>query len=179
MGAARVIALGRNLKALDALAAVSGDRVVPVPVTGDLQSDIERVRVAANGGAQMAFDQVGGAKDPNMTLTALRSLHRGGRLVLMGSMSTPLPISYVDVMLNNWEILGQFMYTRESYLRLLDLVRSGLLDITKIEPVIYPLDQLGEAMDKAAEIKNLQCVVIRHRKEPDGHSPSFPVRGEK
>jgi alcohol dehydrogenase len=111
----------------------------------------------------MAFDQVGGAKDPNMTLTALRSLHRGGRLVLMGSMSVPLPISYLDMMFNNWEILGQFMYPRQSYSRLLDLVRSGRLDHTKIEPVIYPLDQVPEAMDKAAEIKNLQCVVIRYQ----------------
>lgn len=39
LGAARVIALGRNQKALDALAAVSGDRVVPVAVTGNLESD--------------------------------------------------------------------------------------------------------------------------------------------
>lgn len=168
LGAARVIALGRNQKALDALAVVSGDRVVPVALTGNLESDIERVRGAANGGAHLAFDMVGGATDPNATLTALRSLHRGGRLVLMGSMSTPLPISYLDVMLNNWEILGQFRYTRESYSRLLDLVRSGVLDLTKIEPVIYPLDQLCEAMDKAAEIENLQCVIIRHRTGPNG-----------
>jgi threonine dehydrogenase-like Zn-dependent dehydrogenase len=85
-----------------------------------------------------------------------------GRLVLMGSMSVPLPTSYLD-MFNNWEILGQFMYPRQSYSRLLDLVRSGRLDHTKIEPVIYPLDQVPEAMDKAAEIKNLQCVVIRYQ----------------
>jgi alcohol dehydrogenase len=162
LGAARVIALGRNQKALDALAAVSGDRVVPVAVTGNLESDIERVKSGANGGAHVAFDMVGGATDPNATLTALRSLRRGGRLVLMGSMSAPLPISYLDVMLNNWEILGQFMYTRESYSRLLDLIRSGILDPTKIEPVIYPLDQLGEAINKAAEIENLQCVIVRH-----------------
>jgi alcohol dehydrogenase len=79
---------------------------VPIAVTGNVESDVESVRAAANGGAHLAFDQVGGAKDPNMTLTALRSLRRGGRLVLMRSMSVPLPISYLDKMFNNWEVLG-------------------------------------------------------------------------
>lgn len=65
-------------------------------------------------------------------------------------------------MFNDWEILGQFMYPREFYSRLLDLVRSGMLDLTKIQPVVYPLGQLREAMDKAAEVKSLQCVVVRH-----------------
>jgi hypothetical protein len=36
------------------------------------------------------------------------------------------------VMLNSWEILGQFMYPASAYRRLLDLLRSGLLDISAI-----------------------------------------------
>jgi D-arabinose 1-dehydrogenase-like Zn-dependent alcohol dehydrogenase len=36
---------------------------------------------------------------PNATLAALHSLRRGGRLVLMGSMTTDLPIPYTTVML--------------------------------------------------------------------------------
>ncbi len=62
------------------------------------------------------------------------------------------------------------MYAKKSYSRLLDLIRNGILDLTKIKPVIYPLDQLGEAMDKAAEIGNLQCVIVRHGAWPNGCS---------
>ncbi len=50
----------------------------------------------------------------------------------MGSMSVPVPISYLEMMANNWEILGNFMYPASAYQRLLALVRGGLLDIRSL-----------------------------------------------
>ena len=73
------------------------------------------------------------------TLAALKSLRRGGRLVLMGSMGVPLPISYLDVMLNDLEIIGQFMYPQDTFMRLVDLARAGLLDLGAIGGVRFPL----------------------------------------
>jgi alcohol dehydrogenase len=43
----------------------------------------------------MAFDMIGGASDLNATLAELHSLHRRDRLVLIGSMGMPLPLSYM------------------------------------------------------------------------------------
>src|SRR6202041_400697 len=106
MGAARVIAVGRNAMALEAVARAGGSRVSTVTLTGDVTKDAGALRAASGGGAHMAFDMVGQAKDPKATLAALHSLRRGGRLVLMGSMTTELPIPYTAVMLNSWEILG-------------------------------------------------------------------------
>jgi NADPH:quinone reductase-like Zn-dependent oxidoreductase len=162
MGAGRVVAVGRNTEALEAVAAVGGDRVVPVTVTGDIQADADAIRAAANGGAHMAFDMVGNASDPNMTLATLRSLVQGGRLVLMGSMTVPLPLPYTEVMLNSWEILGQFMYPRDAYRRLLDLIRSGLVDMHVIQPRVFPLASLPEAMELAASAGNFECIVMQH-----------------
>jgi threonine dehydrogenase-like Zn-dependent dehydrogenase len=105
---------------------------------------------------------VGNATDPNMTLCALRSLMKGGRLVLMGSMTVPLPVPYTELMLNGWEILGQFMYPRDGYRRLLDLIRSGLLDINLLRSRVYPLAALPEAMEVAAQASNFECVVMDH-----------------
>jgi alcohol dehydrogenase len=104
---------------------------------------------------------VGRARDPNATLATLQSLVRGGRLVLMGSMTTDLPIPYGAVMHNDLEILGQFMYPANAYRRLLDLVRSGQLNITSIRPRVYPLPALRDAMDAAAHAGNLECVVMQ------------------
>ncbi len=160
MGAGRVVAVGRNTRALEAVAAKAGPRVVPVAVTGEIKTDIERIKNAAHGNVQMAFDMVGAARDPNMTLAALRSLSREGRLVLMGSMTVPLPIPYTEVMLNSWEIIGQFMYPRDSYRRLLDLVCLGLLDITAVQPRTFALKDLPRAMEAAANAGNLECVVV-------------------
>jgi alcohol dehydrogenase len=161
MGAARVIAAGRNSAALEAVARASGPRVSTVALTGDVRVDAGALRSASGGGAHIAFDMVGQARDPNSTLAALHSLRRGGRLVLMGSMTTELPIPYTTVMMNSWEILGQFMYPASAYRRLLDLLRSGLLDIKPIRPRVYPLAALPEAMDAAAEAGNLEYIVMR------------------
>jgi len=160
MGAAHVIAAGRDRSKLESIARVAGSRVTTVVLTGDVSADARALREASGGGAQMAFDMVGQAKDPNATLAALHGLRRGGRLVLMGSMSADLPIPYMALMLNNWELIGQFMYPADACLRLLELVRCGLLDIMKIRPYSYPMAALPAAMDAAASAGNFDTIVV-------------------
>jgi alcohol dehydrogenase len=161
MGAGRVIAAGRNRTALEAVSRAGGSRVLTVALTGDVKTDAHALRAASGGGAHMAFDMVGQAGDPNATLAALHGLRRGGRLVLMGSMSTDLPVPYTTLMLNNWEIIGQFMYPAGAYLRLLGLLRSRLLDINPIRPRIYPLAKLPAGMEAAAAAGNLEYIVMQ------------------
>jgi alcohol dehydrogenase len=165
MGAAHVVLLGRDRAKLARLVATGGNRVTAVATTGDPEKDARRVREATAGGADMAFDMVGGATDPHMTLAALRSLSDGGRLVLMGSMTVPLPLPYVETMLHGWEIIGNFMYPRDAYRRLLDLFRAGLLDPAAIEPRIFPLAALHDAMRAARSADSLECVVLDHTGE--------------
>lgn len=160
LGAGRVIAAGRNEKKLESLIQIAGSRVEPVILSGDVVSDAAKLRAAAGRGADIAFDMVGNARDPNATLAALRALRREGRLVLMGSMSAPLPISYMEVMMNGLEIIGLFMYPPDVYRRLGALVRSGMLDIGVIRPRTFPLDDLPRAMDAAAAASALESVVI-------------------
>jgi alcohol dehydrogenase len=158
---ARVIAAGRNARKLEALARAGGPRVETVALTGSAEADAERLRAAAGDGADLAFDMVGNAQDPSATLSALKALRRGGRLVLMGSMASPLPIPYLDVMLNDLEILGQFMYPRDTLMRLSALARLGLLDIAAIRVHAFPMEALAEAMEVAAKADGLECVVVQ------------------
>jgi alcohol dehydrogenase len=160
MGTARVVAAGRNAASLDALVKAAGPRVAAVQLTGEVAADAAKLREACGGGAEIAFDMVGRAGDANATLAALKSLRRGGRLVLMGSMTIPLPLSYGEIMRNNWEIIGQFMYPAEAYRSLLGLVRAELLDLKPIRALQFPLAALPAAMDAAANATNLECVVV-------------------
>jgi len=75
-------------------------------------------------------------------------------------MTVPLPLSYGDIMRNNWEIIGQFMYPAGAYRLLLGLLRAELLDLTPIRPLCFPLAALPRAMDVAANATNLECVVV-------------------
>jgi alcohol dehydrogenase len=161
MGASHVVAAGRNKETLDAVARAAGQNVSPVLLTGDAASDAESMRKASGGGGDLAFDMVGQAKDPNATLAALGSLRRGGRLVLMGSMTTVLPVSYMQLMFNNLEVIGNFMHPRDANFRLLQLLRSGRLNINPIVPKLFPLSSLPEAMQAATDAKSLECVVVQ------------------
>jgi alcohol dehydrogenase len=161
MGAGRVVAAGRNADKLDVLVRRAGKAVVPVVLSGDVQKDAAALRKAAGGGADIGFDMVGGAAEPSSTLAALNSLRRGGRLVLMGSMTVDLPVSYMQLMINSLEIIGNFMYPASAYRSVLALVRSGALDVTTINPKVFPLAELPAAMDAAASAGSLECVVMK------------------
>jgi alcohol dehydrogenase len=109
----------------------------------------------------MAFDQVGAANDATLTLTALKSLRRGGRLVLTGAVTAALPITYADVMINDGEIIGDFMYRPTACLTLVSLVRSGLLDLSHVSLQTFAPEDLKNAMDAAAAMRGLDCTVVR------------------
>jgi alcohol dehydrogenase len=120
----------------------------------------EAIRDAAGASADMALDMVGGAGDANATLAALTALRRGGRLVLMGSMSAPLPLPYAQVLGNNWEIVGNFMYSKEVIRWLPALLESVALDLNSVALRTFPLADLNEASRAAAGISGLEAVCL-------------------
>lgn len=157
MGAARVVAAGRNQQLLDRLPALGC--VTPVRLCGDVGWDAAALREAARAhaagtgaatGADCALDVVGNADTPYATLATLAALRRGGRLVLTGSMSVPLPIDYTELMTSRREIIGNYQYPPRAPARLLRLAASGLLDLDRVDTVTYPLADLPAAMDHAA-----------------------------
>jgi alcohol dehydrogenase len=78
----------------------------------------------------------------------------------MGSTMVPIPINYMLMMFNSLEIIGNFMYPHDAYLRLLALLRSGQLDLKPIVPKVFPLTELPQAMELAARASNLECIVV-------------------
>jgi alcohol dehydrogenase len=149
LGAATVVAAGRNEPVLDTLAGLA--RVVPVRLTGEVAADTAALRSAAGGRATCALDLIGGATSTAATRAALDALSRGGRLVLMGSASAPLAVDYTALMLTGREIIGQFMYPPQAPAEVLALAAAGLLDLDAVPLAAYPLAELEPAMDAAAE----------------------------
>lgn len=158
MGAARVVAAGYHQDVLDRLVALGC--VTTVRFSGDAGVDAAALREAARGdsagigaetGADCALDLVADAETPDETLATLGALRRSGRLVLMGSMSVPLPIDYTQLTTGRQEVIGAFMYPPEAPAGLLRLAASGQLDLERIDIACYPLADLPAAMDHAAE----------------------------
>jgi alcohol dehydrogenase len=164
LGASKVLALGRDPAGLARLASALGPRVVPVAVTGDHDSDVAAIQTAAGGKADLALDLVGQAASTTTTLAALRSLRRGGRLVLMGSASVPLPVSFGDMLSNNWEVVGNFMYPKTAPGKLAALIAAGLLDLSPIRVRSFAFSQLPDAIQAAVRMRDLDLTsVVRDR----------------
>lgn len=159
-GAGRVVAVGRSAAALDALCGIFGSRVVAAVVTGVVDSDRETILRAADGPADLALDLLGRARSTSTTLSALRSLKRGGRLVIMGSADVPLEVSFGEMLANDWEIVGQFMYEREAPAELVALVDKGLLDLDRINAKVFPLADLPAAISAAAAMKGFDMTAV-------------------
>lgn len=160
LGANRVIAAGRNAEVLQQLVAIDTQRVAAVTMSGDVEIDAQALREAAGGSADVAFDIVGQAKSANGTLASLRGLRRGGRMVVMGSLEPELTINYNELMLNNWSVIGQFMYDRDAYPALLRLLDAGLLNLSHLNIASFPLAELPAAMEQAATMRGLDATVV-------------------
>jgi alcohol dehydrogenase len=160
MGAARVVAVGRKQAALESLRDTFGPRVIPALVSGDAAKDLPIIRHAAAGGADVALDLLGAAKTTSTTLSSLRALKRGGRLVLMGSAEVPLELSFREMLANDWEVVGQFMYDRTAPGQLATLAAEGLLDLKKIVVTTFALADFKRAVEAAALMQGLDLTAV-------------------
>jgi threonine dehydrogenase-like Zn-dependent dehydrogenase len=53
------------------------------------------------------------------------------------------------------------MYRPGDFRTLVSLVRSGLLDLDKVHIRAFPMEELPRAMDIAAQMRGLDCTVVR------------------
>jgi alcohol dehydrogenase len=160
MGAGRVVAVGRKQAALEQLREAFGPRVIPAVVSGDLATDLPIIRRAAGAAADVALDLLGAAKSTSTTLSTLRALRRGGRLVLMGSAEVPLELSFREMLANDWEVVGQFMYERTAPGQLATLAAKDLLDLKKIVVASFPLADFKRAVEAATLMQGLDLTAV-------------------
>src|SRR4051812_38160334 len=114
MGAADVFAVDRVPEKLDVARSF-----------GAIPAAIEDLR-----DIDVALDFAG---HPSTTLAALRSLRRGGRIMIVAINLRELAIDpYRDVLANERHIIGVSDHTREEIVELLELARRGELDMSRV-----------------------------------------------
>lgn len=150
MGAACVVAPGRNQAALAELVRRYGARVVPVELTGDEQADQQRMREAAPGLIDKVLDILPPLPDASPVQAAVGTVRPGGTVVLMGGQRGSLALNYMHLMRHGITVRGQYMYPRKAPAQLMALVRAGLLPLDTLQVTSFPLDQANEAVAHAA-----------------------------
>jgi alcohol dehydrogenase len=150
MGAACVVATGRNREALEGLARRFGPRVRPVPMAVDEEADRKRILEAAPGPIDCVLDLLPPAATAAQVRAALRTVRPFGRVVLMGGVREELALPYAWLMRYCITVQGQWMYSRASIGRLVALVRAGVLRLDASQVTSFGLEQVNEAIAHAA-----------------------------
>ena len=82
-------------------------------------------------------------------MNALLSVGRGGRVVTIGAMTTPLPIDPIWMMLRQVRYEGSLWFTTAQAEEMARMAASGSLDLKRLVHKRFPLDQVSAALAEA------------------------------
>lgn len=154
MGAACVVAPGRNEQMLSELGRRFGPRVRTVKLTSDAKADTERMKQAAPGPIDCVLDILPPSAGAAPVRAAAMTVRPYGRVVLMGGVGMlggdDLALPYPWLMRNCITVMGQWMYRPDATLRLAALIRSGLLRLDGYEIAEFRLEDANAAVAHAA-----------------------------
>jgi NADPH:quinone reductase-like Zn-dependent oxidoreductase len=154
MGAARVVAPGRNETVLADLKRRFGERVITVRLSGNEADDREQMKRAAPGGIDCVMDILPPSAPTTAVRAAIMAVRPYGRVVLMGGVGmlggAGLDLPYPWIMRSCITIHGVWMCPPDAATRLIALIRSGLIDLGQFETVSFDLDHANEAVAHAA-----------------------------
>jgi alcohol dehydrogenase len=154
MGAACVVAPGRNQSALAALVRRFGDRVRTVRPSADADADHAAMRAAAPGAIDCVLDLMPPSAPASAVRAAAMAVRPNGRVILMGGVGMEggedFALPYPWIMRNNITVRGQWMYPRSAPGRLVALIRAGLLDLAHFKATDFLLEQVADAVAHAA-----------------------------
>jgi alcohol dehydrogenase len=150
MGAGKVVAAGRNAQTLEDLAGRFGPRVQPVPMTGVEADDRQRIIAAADGPIDMVLDFLPREASALQVQAAMLAVRLGGRVMLMGGVRSELALNYNWLMHNEVTLRGVWMYPRDAIPRMVQMVRSGLIDLAQFDLTEFALDDANDAVAHAA-----------------------------
>jgi NADPH:quinone reductase-like Zn-dependent oxidoreductase len=155
MGAAHVIAPGRNQAVLADLVRRFGDRVRTVTLTGNEDDDRERMKAASPVPIDCVIDIMPPSVSTSVVRAALMTVRGCGRVVLMGGVGmlggAGLELPYPWIMRNCITIHGVWMCPPDATVKLVQLIRAGLLRLDQFATTRFSLDQANEAVVHAAE----------------------------
>lgn len=164
MGAGKVIAMGRNVEALQKLRKGKEDRVETVQITGDVEKDAGELLKAGGGRPADVYFDISPPQAAGSThlASAFRALKRGARVSLMGGIMADVALPHAIIMHKDITIKGKWMYPKEAIPELVRLVELGMLKLGSaagIEAERFKLDD-WEAAFKAAEASKFGRYVV-------------------
>jgi threonine dehydrogenase-like Zn-dependent dehydrogenase len=146
---ARVIALGRNIEALNTLAS-SHERIESVQITGDAQADTKSLQAFGSVDAYFDISPAEAASSTHFR-SCIMALRVGGQASFMGGLAgkgVELPIA--ALVRRDLQLRGKWMYSRENVHELIKMIEIGVLKLGGQKVERFALEEWEKGFDAAA-----------------------------
>jgi alcohol dehydrogenase len=160
LGASKVYAVGRNVAALQALAALDPQRVASVALPGN-EDDYAAALADSVEEVELLVDAVGIVNSSALLEAGMSRLKQKGTAVFLGGVVAPVPVSYLMMLVKELDIKGSSMYPREAPAQIARMARAGQLRLDAFRPKTFPLAQINEAIAHASGCRGLDYCILQ------------------
>jgi D-arabinose 1-dehydrogenase-like Zn-dependent alcohol dehydrogenase len=150
MGVTRILGWGRNRDVLAQLRTIAPDRIDTLALGDRPLKDWVRERTDGVG-VDVLIDCTGRGGHAAPVAEAVDCLKRGGVMVNIGALAEPLALSPTQFMTGALQYRGSNWFTNAEAALMADMVRVGALDLSLLKPLIYPLEQVNQALTDIKE----------------------------
>ena len=126
----------------------------PLQINGEVARTVRKLTV---GGADIAIEAIG---NPNTIQAAFSTLHPGGRLVVVGYTEHEVALSAGRIMYREMEIRGSLGCRPVDYPRVIELAKSGRIQVSPLVTARYPLEEINAGLDTLRNGKGIRSVVV-------------------
>ncbi len=114
-------------------------------------------KLTAGAGADIAIEAIG---NPATMKDAFSTLRSGGRLVVVGYSDQEVALNAGRVMYREMEIRGSLGCRPVDYPRVIELARTGRIEVTSLVTARFPLEQINAGLDTLREGRGIRSVVV-------------------
>lgn len=114
-------------------------------------------KLTAGAGADIAIEAIG---NPATMKDAFSTLRPGGRLVVVGYSDHEVALNAGRVMYREMEIRGSLGCRPVDYPRVIELARTGRIEVASLVTARYPLDEINAGLDMLRAGRGIRSVVV-------------------
>ena len=166
LGARRILGVARNRALLEQVKAIAPGRIETWS-TEDGPMDEWVCGMTDGEGVDAALDCLPFGSPPELFLSALKLVRRGGVMVNAGGVVGDVPIPLGDLMIKGVAVLSSIWFTPKHAREIAALVDSGLLNVSVLDHQAHALDRIEQALSSFdARRGGFTNVVIRPLTDP-------------
>ena len=114
-------------------------------------------RLTAGAGADIAIEAIG---NPTTMKDAFSTLRPGGRLVVVGYSDQEVALNAGRIMYREMEIRGSLGCRPVDYPRVIELARSGRIEVASLVTARFPLEDINAGLDTLRAGRGIRSVVV-------------------